>query len=133
MDQAKRLKELGVKQESLFYYAKMTFPKKESITHIVFCTELNTEHYSYEKEYAAFAVAELGVMLPEDKCISAISEDSGATIIYWREQKYSQDSKVISDDDIQMYAATEASARAAMLIYLLEQNFILVNDVNSRL
>lgn len=63
LELAKRLKELGVKQESLFYWCE-PWPKDTDQT-----PHVNTWHYATESnvrfKYSAFTVAELGDLLPK--------------------------------------------------------------------
>lgn len=61
LELAKRLKELGVKQESLFTYFNID---GEGKYHIYFCECLPEEGEYAGKPIAAFTVAELGEMLP---------------------------------------------------------------------
>lgn len=106
LELAKRLKELGVKQESLFYWQGAD--KNGYIINF----EKDLFEYDCEK-YSAFTVAELGEMLmplipvPINKKWQAPSpKDQTIRIV-----GYLKDT-------------TEADARAKMLIYLLENNLL---------
>jgi len=115
LELAKRLRELEVKQESLFWWHDG-------------CSALVKPHVKRQNDYcvgtqngsvSAFTVAELGEMLP----IEYISQrrpygSIGANEYRWLTGKY--------DDDYVISASTEADARAKMLIYLLEKKLITV-------
>ncbi len=71
LDLAKRLKELKVKQESLFYWSTRTFEPgltgPNPITALILGTEINQSQYhkvTDEIIASAFTVAELGEILP---------------------------------------------------------------------
>lgn len=120
-EQGKRLMELGVSNNSLFH-------------HIIEETALGIENrIAYlasppNKFRPAFTVAELGVMLPL-RCISVrqVMNDSFACLHM---------NKNNNDVDYKYgikAADAEAQARAAMLIYLLENNIITAAECNERL
>ena len=112
---AKSLKELGAKQDSLFYW----YPKPKVIHNSGGVVECNgykilfgdkARIYGVNAKYSAFTAAELGEILPE-KYLSVQMENNFA----WE----------CSHIDITEYAEfanTEANARAKMLIYLIENN-----------
>lgn len=100
---AKKLKELGVKQGSLFW-----FNLNNKIV-IVF------KGQDTRKFYSAFTVAELGEMLPKG-CFSLKTESE--------EFPYRCEYKQINGYTSASGADTEAEARAKMLIYLLENKLI---------
>lgn len=89
------------------------------------------------EEYPAFGVAELGAMLPE---ILSINGNK-----YWIDyDKYNSNyliryadmpiSREYEEDTLHRVShPTEAKARAAMLIYLLENNLTTPTEVNTRL
>lgn len=118
LELAKKLKELGVKQSSLYCYSfpKGIYAKVEP---------LSTSHYGVNyDEYAAFTVAELGEMLPscvygENKSIVSIRQIKG-TENYGLYGSYSDGTIKVE----MLTAPTEADARAKMLIYLLENKLI---------
>ena len=60
LKQAKRLKELGVKQESLFYH----FQQTENDDPDVISCDIK-DFFNHAIFYSAFTVAELGNMLPK--------------------------------------------------------------------
>lgn len=174
LQQAKRLKELGVKQESLFYISdngvmyvneliklfedglvdevieknrneegrSEAYVNKEKLNKAAIQVFAAMKE-SKEKEvqvFAAFTVAELGAMLPhpdnisEIGCFPHLTEcDISAKDGHWyclletpNEKHGGYNREIISGD-------TEAEARAAMLIFLLENNLITHQDINNKL
>jgi hypothetical protein len=109
LELAQKLKELGVKQSSLFsfiYYKGMTFTGYEL---------KQTAWKLEDQEYvSAFTVAELGEMLPEN-------------IITFKFKEMYECCFLNSPHRTNFTFKTEANARAKMLIYLLENGFI-TND-----
>lgn len=107
LELAKRLKELGVKQESLFWWLHA-----ENGDVVVYNVVP-----SMEKDVCcAFTVAELGEMLPK-------------IYITWRDTLVGDewwlcDDRRKSSTDTYQYAKTEADARAKMLVYLLENKLV---------
>lgn len=124
LELAKKLKELGVKQESLFY----RFDHGDH--QYIFCKEY--EQYSphvnlnIEDGYSAFTASELGKMLPD-------SLESN-TASYCEKHLIYQKSKGIhgigywKGDHQQAYPSfndeTEANCRAKMLIWLIEHGYV---------
>ena len=102
LDLAKRLKELGVKQESLFHWGcdgsgfSYLEPSNESV-------------WPKKWLYSAFTVAELGEMLNSFEIRSGRYNDQNCTCF---------------SEDRSFHEPTEANARAKCLIYLLEKKFI---------
>jgi len=119
---SKRLKELGVKQESLWMWRKYSLcdgpklflsPSKG--------TELAVLSGKLEYEYRAFTVAELGEMLPMEL----------KTEIYFETTRYAKGRWMVTyrkreagHPFILTEEATEANARGKMLIYLLENKLL---------
>jgi hypothetical protein len=106
LDLAKRLKELGVKQESLFYWHDSEVISDDSRLRV-------------PEDVSAFTVAELGEMLPvnsETKRI-AVTNEWYCRFRHWKANGHGY-------DEYQQDAKTEADARAKMLIYLLEKGLI---------
>lgn len=133
VEQSKKLEELGIKGKSDVYHI---YRSK---------WELVPTGYFYEDEegidlYNAWGVAELGVMLPHPQTLSEMggwvhpsefdkSESDGRKwymIWEWEKDNGTHDRKLID-------GVTEAEARAAMLIYLLENKLITADEVNARL
>jgi hypothetical protein len=122
LELAQKLKELGVKQDSLFYWfrvknlgLKLEIKAKESLVYSSY-SFLRDDIY---ESYAAFTVAELGEMLPD-------WFDSG------RRQEGDWMCRVfVKCNDIthQAFSETEANARAKMLIYLIENGHVNAGDL----
>jgi hypothetical protein len=107
LELARRLKELGVEQDSDFYWCELA-------PNIVkpFCS-LCREHRdfgSYERICSAFTVAEFGEMLPP--AFSSSRGADGKWMCVNEMKSSSEDGKII-------FADTEADARAKMLLYTL--------------
>lgn len=142
LELSKRLKELGVKQESIYTWVESFGDNKTykdgtkdgeyKLTDFCRCVS-NYYARGYESDihpmYHAYTVAELGEMLPDmfiwadgskvqiasGKIIEKIDQNKWATII------------VPADPRHRLHiekAETEADARAKMLIYLLENNLL---------
>lgn len=165
IEQAKKLKELGVKQESIFYHAELydnepveILTKNELVNKLV---DFTIEKYKdeerdedgfvqfsvdrdglfkniYENEFeialeksedciiSAFTVAELGEMLPKEinfnKTQKAVIEFSKYGVFYGVSYRRSSSRQTLVCKDEKI----EAQARAAMLIYLLENKLIII-------
>ena len=123
LEYAIKLKELGVKQESLFYhigYKGCVSGKIYEKLYIVFKDE---EYIQPKYQISAFTVAELGVMLP--------SRINGSRLMCMLESDlingrfYS-----VGYENLEYYfmGTNEANARAEMLIYLIENKMIEVKN-----
>ena len=131
LDLAKRLKELGVKQESHFVWnIGMMGGKYLQIG----CSPSAKECWS------AFTVAEMGEMLPSTIELPFSEADGGGTYVQWlasdkRSGKHEGEWMVSYGDEgvseLEQYALTEADARAKCLIYLIENNIISSTDIKS--
>lgn len=101
---SKKLKELGVKQESLFTW---TDDPGGGNPYLVYQQDKNFGYH-----YSAFSVAELGEMLPDES-------HSWHFLSHW-----------VADDnetlhiEMEFVADTEADARAKMLIFLIEKGLV---------
>ena len=116
LELAKRLKELGVKQESLHEW------KRNHHTHAYMVDQQGPwESADTEALIAAFTVAELGEMLPESFAVPRKSWERDADAFLWGIYIEKPKPTIIS-------AATEADARAKMLIYLLENKLMPIPD-----
>ena len=136
LELAKRLKELGVKQKSLFYWT--TFEnhsspiEKRNIEHKTIIGEWEKSDYKERsflkkiKFYSAFTVAELGEMLPA--MISGAPLEMLKGYIFG-ETKPTYCARYFNADLIGEPCEKEADARAKMLIYLLE-NGLIKNEKN---
>ena len=137
LELAKKLKELGFEQQSLFYYCSALRTKDgksnfyESMSEPMFVE--TAEDYDYRKDYSAFTVAELGQMLPAE----AVTHD-GKKRVYdlyahkrWVDGHWLIGYRMETGGEIGRYEtpfgdfeATEADARAKLLIYLKENKLI---------
>ena len=117
---AKRLAELGVRQESVFWWIdrKLTY------------TGGRTSHAPLQGGVAAFTVAELGEMLPDEVIIPS---KNGKPHTHWlRFGRYRGAGHRFwcaypggtARTNLEERADTEADARAKLLIYLLEQKLL---------
>jgi hypothetical protein len=132
LDLSKKLKELGVVQESAFYWCIGGAGE----AHLLGCGlehyERNGKYGDYYKaedyldefKFAAFTVAELGVALP--LYIKHSRSDDGTWFSTATVDSLGFRANSGYDD-------TEANARAKMLVYLIENKIITVEEVNGRL
>lgn len=138
LKQAKRLRELGIAKESLFCYVSENLGNFEVVATFGYSWSDFPDYSSYKHKYFAYTVAELGVMLPDFQhqngkgfWISFPSHSSdimkwiGAVETPNRDHSETIRHRIVHD--------TEAQARAAMLIYLIENNHITPDEVNKRL
>ncbi|HKQ06150.1 MAG TPA: hypothetical protein VJ464_13525 [Blastocatellia bacterium] len=111
LELAKKLKELGVKQESIWYrrYRKGANPEWD----LAYVGNIQ----AVDQKCSAFTVAELGELLPPYFC----SFDAKRKY-KWSCEKWSHGT--INGDVPTQYADTEADARARMVIYLVENKLI---------
>lgn len=129
LELAKQLKELGVKQESIFW-----FKPTGSYPTLMIVDEEKTEDY-----YSAFTVSELGEMLPwrskrmgtmnnaefvSTKLVNTATHQTIWCAAYWDEDKDLYSGMVVRLD-----ADTEADARAKCLVYLLENGLVKAEDL----
>lgn len=115
LELAKKLKELGVKQESLFYWVT-TKPTDIKPTTIEWEGDIewireNISHTYITEQVSAFTVAELGEMLP------SYTRTTKVDVNYFV-------SNCESLTDVNADGFTEADARAKMLVYLIENKLI---------
>ena len=134
---AKKLKKLGVKQESLFYWVNGSLAVNSSreIPEVLIYSNKGDlwenpdrllGEFNRDRIFSAFTVAELGEMLPDNlvssgmdegkwSCVYGLKEDGDdmPDCIWEDESKYEFGYMTITDD-------TEVNARAKMLIYLIE-------------
>lgn len=120
LELAKKLKELGFKQESLFWWQKFSLSNKPK----VFLGQCETLNGLKEYSISAYTVAELGEMLPRSisdkgRCYFLRSkpefENNG-----WACQYTTSTGLTLHFEE----APIEADARAKMLIYLKENNLL---------
>lgn len=131
LELAKKLKELGIKQDSLFFHVSWAFTKKEieeKESYHIFSRERCEVNEDLTIKISAFTAAELGEMLPKYIKKANIeyyyaqfpSENLDKWIIFYRNFFYSWNGQ--NQEDV-----NEANARAKMLIYLLENNLMEIN------
>lgn len=117
---AKKLKELGVKQESAFAWtAKAALP---DTSWALWGTGKSVEEWEGDWRVAAFTVAELGEMLPSEIQVEEVEyylRVSHGLRDYW-EISYCNSRECY----MPMADETEAEARGLMLIYLIENKLI---------
>lgn len=124
---SKKLKELGVKQESLYAYVLSEFGfiegKSYENQYVLTCCQVSSSPH----KYSAFTVAELGEMLPDK-----IKTDSGFESdmeCYIKSQKKDNEYKIYIDCTPNItifFDENEANCRAKMLIYLIENEYVKV-------
>lgn len=126
LELAKRLKELGVKQESYFVIRTDGYG--------VWHPKEGDYQYDLQISYSAFTVAELGEMLPLS-VTSSREQNLELDIVPWwcveydgilNEQREGFRNRCFTDD-------TEADARARMLQYLLENGIISAYEINKKM
>jgi len=115
---AKRLKELGVKQESHFYWSA---PIDDYPSISCLGDDLTKYHTKDECYFSAFTVAEMGKMIPNDLTLTSIRTKSYDGMIIL--ECYIPSVEKIPDYK-KTEGQTEADARAKMLIHLIEQGVI---------
>ena len=109
LELAKKLKELGVKQEAAFHWRYSDLLEEWSLF------RPTKDVTSSKPFYAAFTVAELGELLPNSwEGTEPVDETWATKPGRW----------VCSWDNETFYADTEADARARMMIYLIENGIV---------
>lgn len=108
---AKKLKKLGVKQKSLWYWEKNIIGKHSIIYH-GFLTQKDAK-----KCVSAFTLSELGEMLPKSYSSGYSLKDEHGLFYCWIDLENFHFHYDINAD-------LEVNARAKMLIYLIETNLI---------
>lgn len=133
LEQAKRLKEIGVLQESEFYFRMgkiwhfrevTDWPNQEQLSDLLQSGQEN------ERIFSAYTVAELGEMLPD----LIEQEDKQYELVCIKEDdcwlcRYVRNNNML---DCFHYAAgeTEAEARTNMLEYCIESNLTTIDQIN---
>lgn len=155
IEQARKMKELGIVQESLFYHWNEKTPANSNLQYYGYAQDQipwitilgkRSNVSGYERwtneEVSAFTVAELGVMLPEEQAYKFFStyynDHSGNWEVEYRGFK--------TDDELEDWNSiepppkiyetegdTEAQARAEMIIWLLENKIVSPGEINQRL
>lgn len=110
---AKRLKELGVKQEAMFHWLERAYEPKPFLYKFDEWQDAKESTKKYGGNYCgAFTVAELGEMLPEVVECDKFNGDWCIVYLNGKLDAYACDDK------------SEADARAKMLIYLIEKGVV---------
>lgn len=134
LEQAKRLKELGIRQDNEFYWVFDKHVCGEQ-TKVTYRWDIGFEDEDFRPNWSAFTVAELGVMLPthidEDKvAINMVDYEEGIRL----EMEHQPGQWYYCYAGFKVtFAETEAQSRAALLIHLLESGKITASDCNQRL
>ena len=105
LELSKKLKELGVKQESLFWWMKTNNGDEYVLGRV--------HSRPHNETVSTFTVAELGEMLPVNFHLSMFRTLNGQWGV-----------ELDTNEQISYRNDTEADARAQMLIYLLENKLI---------
>lgn len=123
--QAARLKALGISQKALFYHHPLfggpAFGERVITTPGSLTMVCNDKEFAF----AAFTVAELGIMLPPGYDTMRTTDHP---VDIWR--GYDKEGKDVFKG---LKGITEADVRAQMVIYLLENEDITAKEVNGRL
>lgn len=143
LEQAKRLKELGITCKPFFYHVHLPETKYRSGNHWT----IGDSHFiegmtDIQELLPAFTVAELGVMLPRgikhkdgeyyfmSSHSNGVDDREGKIVVWYEDNNLDPENEVLeqyfSED-------SEAEARAALLIYLLENKLITAEQVNTSL
>ncbi len=114
-DLAKRIKELGVKQDSLWAWERFNTGEDD------LSLQMGSKNQSENEYYSAFTVAELGELL----------EHYTSYIHFMPNWKYHSWKVQLENKEIAR-TYTEADARAKMLIYLLEEGYVKQKRTNKQ-
>lgn len=121
LELSKKLKELGVRQESLFFRVKTLAADGW------FYRMWNEKMLAEVESVSAFTVAELGEMLPFElgsRFLSIHEDVRGGWDIYYEKNSLGAIVSILQMEVI--WGDTLADALAKMLIYLLENNLITI-------
>lgn len=130
LEYARKLKELGVKQESLFAWKRIPDEAGEDGWSVWYVDKQSWSLCDDCTCLSAFSVAELGQMLP-------IQVDHESSIIMLYERTRSDGWQIdyfnlsAIEFHITMTDNLQSNARAKMLIYLLENNFVTAEQINT--
>lgn len=123
---SQKLKELGLKQESVYIWCLDRNGADEFDTRLMQNTKNN--RITTLDHVSAFTVAELGEMLPSN--IHQFEKDDSDPTGKWFSSAKTDDNTWVagygenSTNEVEFEADTEADARGKMLIYLLENNLL---------
>jgi hypothetical protein len=129
LELAQKLKTLGVRQDSLYYWSASGLASTRVDWTMKLCAFGNT--FTDETRFSAFTVAELGEMLP--KYIEQVREGGTSRTGFWLDISFDETSgkwrysyaNHRANECIEMlFDVSEADARAKMLIYLMENSLV---------
>ena len=124
LELAKRLKELGVKQDSYFYWVRKIFSNDPPVDPWIIQDCIDTHAF---ENISAFTVAELGELLPPG-IESHVGFNGSPNNITWGCNNQNMHGYKTCEEGAKHshieYADTEADARAKMLIYLIENGLV---------
>jgi len=126
LELSKKLKELGVKQESEFSWvvgeSKLPFLDDTDTAKMII--ELDKDNQEVRpKLYSAFLSSELGEMLPKG-CTTYKPFNSTKDYLCWYRVGGQLKYKPHQGEDLRFEANTEANAKAKCLIYLIENGLL---------
>lgn len=133
LEQGRRLKELGITGCSLFYWVDLTaYGKKMAPNGYEIMPHDEATHESkgccftdFDTTFNAFIVSELGQMCNSETCTMRTGTEMSEYANWeWQHQ---------GNDQALGLFNTEAEARAALLIHLLETNHLTAEEANKRL
>jgi len=123
LEQALRLKCLGVVQESLFYHRPLQGPGNSKLWQVFYKNELPIQGKDLAAEcLSAFTLAEIGKALDWEKVTTSPP--------YKKEREWRM---FTNGDDKELHDYNEVVARAEALIYQLEKSHTTPAEVNNRL
>lgn len=114
LEQAKKLRELGITQDSLFYWID-----RAGQSRVVF--EKNIEFLDQLPIISAYTVAELGEMLPYSYLVVSDKVLGERIFTIW---KLDDRLKLDNISGLHKYYENEAEARADLLIHLIENGIV---------
>jgi len=122
LELSKKLKSLGIKQESLWYWTEYFQDVQKTFTKDVFLIDDCIPFGS--KGFSAFTVAELGEMLPGNFNGRVLTIGKGNKFWDIFYENNSMGCVITGFAPLDQTAETEANARAKMLVYLLENKLL---------
>ena len=138
LELAKRLKELGVKQNGLFEWCEIEEGNDERIPkiptpHLYYTSEEQASDHAYvvgDKvigTYSAFTVAELGELIPSGYCYSFQANEFASVNTEKQPWGCEEPPRSVDEEaEVIFFADTEADARAKMVCYLIENGLMKV-------
>ena len=130
VDLSKKLKKLGVKQDSLFYFARRGIyvpgfsADEEQQYKIILYKNYNKLD---KRSYSAFTVAELGEILPFELLTENFYEETLSMGLHFEvdfQKTWSVSYYEKSEEKLRCVDKNEANARAKMIIYLIEKKLV---------